>query len=185
MTDPSGDKQLYHAIAACLPHLRVSSFSTPLGKEDTNAFSLYSAVEGLVSQATHASWFPLHGWEAKKKTTLCFLQDTGVLNTALMFVSRSAAEGRTAAGTNAASWLWMVAMLVAGGGTVTSTSSPKAPPKLPVPSVHCRGTASGRDWSDKASEEKRGQCLFIWIACHSCCNTAARLQRTVCHTHGS
>lgn len=92
----------------------------------------------------------------RRKRQLCFLQNTGVLNTALMFVSWSAAEGRTAAGTNAASWLRMVAVLVAGGGTVTSTLSPKAPPKLPVPSVHCRGTASGGEWSDKASEEKRG-----------------------------
>lgn len=46
---------MYNAAAARLPHLRVSSFTAPLGKEDTKALSPYSAAEGLVSQATHAS----------------------------------------------------------------------------------------------------------------------------------
>lgn len=52
---------------------------------------------------------------AEKRRKRELLQNTGVLNMALMFVFWPAAEVRPALGTDSASWLLMVATLLAGG----------------------------------------------------------------------
>lgn len=52
---------------------------------------------------------------AEKRRKRALLQNTGVLNMALMFVFWPVAEVRPALGTDSASWLLMVATLLAGG----------------------------------------------------------------------
>lgn len=125
MTDSSGVKHLYRATAAWLPHLRVSSFTTPLGKEDTKAFSPYSAAEGLVSQATHASWFPLHGWEEKKKTTLFSAKHRGTQHGPDVFilVSHRSQAQMLALGGSHAGGRWVACDLHVPQGTPKVTSA--------------------------------------------------------------
>lgn len=71
---------------------------------------------------------------AEKRRKRQLLQSTGVLNTALLFVSCSATEVRPTIGTNAASWPLMVATL----WTVTPT-----PPRH-SPSYQCSQTVAER-----------------------------------------